>query len=105
MDSVTITFRTTEDIKKKLDNIALDQNRTLSNMIETIIIKWLEEYEKKAQDKNWAFLVKKQYYFLVLSFFSSITSFKAVPNVATPESSAGTIILVDLPSAKCSRAS
>ena len=52
MDSVTITFRTTEDIKKKLDNIALDQNRTLSNMIETIIIKWLEEYEKKAQDKN-----------------------------------------------------
>ena len=51
MDSVTITFRTTEDIKKKLDNIALDQNRTLSNMIETIIIKWLEEYEK-AQDKN-----------------------------------------------------
>lgn len=52
MDSVTITFRTTEDIKKKLDNIALDQNRTLSNMIETIIIKWLEEYEKKAQDKD-----------------------------------------------------
>ena len=52
MDSVTITFRTTEDIKKKLDNIALDQNRTLSNMIETIIIKWLEEYEKKAQDND-----------------------------------------------------
>ena len=51
MDSVTITFRTTEDIKKKLDNIALDQNRTLSNMIETIIIKWLEEYEK-TQDKS-----------------------------------------------------
>lgn len=58
MDSVTITFRTTEDIKKKLDNIALDQNRTLSNMIETIIIKWLEEYEK-TQDKDWAFFVLK----------------------------------------------
>ncbi len=59
MDSVTITFRTTEDIKKKLDNIALDQNRTLSNMIETIIIKWLEEYEK-TQDKDWAFLLYKK---------------------------------------------
>ena len=60
MESTTITFRTTEDIKKKLDNIALDQNRTLSNMIETIIIKWLEEYEKKAkEDKDWAFFVLK----------------------------------------------
>ena len=49
MDSVTITFRTTEEIKKKLDNIALDQNRTLSNMIETIILKWLEENDEKAQ--------------------------------------------------------
>lgn len=68
MDSVTITFRTTEDIKKKLDNIALDQNRTLSNMIETIIIKWLEEYEKKAQDKNWAFLVKKRILFFSIVF-------------------------------------
>lgn len=50
MESETVTFRTTEEIKKKLDNIALEENRTLSNMIETIIIKWLEEYEKKAKD-------------------------------------------------------
>lgn len=49
MESATITFRTTEEIKKKLDNIALEENRTLSNMIETIIIKWLEEYEKKTK--------------------------------------------------------
>lgn len=50
MESETVTFRTTEEIKKKLDNIALEENRTLSNMIETIIIKWLEEYEKKTKD-------------------------------------------------------
>ena len=50
MESETVTFRTTEEIKKKLDTIALEENRTLSNMIETIIIKWLEEYEKKTKD-------------------------------------------------------
>lgn len=51
MESETVTFRTTEEIKKKLDNIALEENRTLSNMIETIIIKWLEEYEKRLKIK------------------------------------------------------
>lgn len=50
MESETVTFRTTEEFKKKLDNIALEENRTPSNMIETIIIKWLEEYEKKTKD-------------------------------------------------------
>lgn len=43
MESTIITFRTTEEIKKVLDNLALDENRTLSNLIETIIIKYLEE--------------------------------------------------------------
>lgn len=42
METTTITFRTTADIKQILDNIALEQNRTLSNMIETIIIQWLK---------------------------------------------------------------
>ncbi len=46
METTTITFRTTEDIKKELDNMALDENRTLSNLIETIIIKYLEEKKK-----------------------------------------------------------
>ena len=46
MESVTITFRTTEDTKKILDNIALEENRTLSNLIETILLKWLEENKK-----------------------------------------------------------
>lgn len=51
MEPTTITFRTTEETKKKLDNIALDENRTMSNLIETIVLKWLQEYEKK-QEKN-----------------------------------------------------
>ena len=42
METTTITFRTTTDIKQTLNNIALEQNRTLSNMIETIIIQWLK---------------------------------------------------------------
>ncbi len=46
MEPTTITFRTTEDVKKILDNMALEQNRTLSNMIETIILKYLEELKK-----------------------------------------------------------
>lgn len=44
MENVTITFRTKEDIKKELDMIAQEQNRTLSNLIETIVLRFLEEY-------------------------------------------------------------
>lgn len=43
METTTITFRTTEDIKKELDNIALEENRTLSNLIETILLKYLDQ--------------------------------------------------------------
>lgn len=45
MENVTITFRTKENIKQELDMIAQDQNRTLSNLVETIIKRYLEEYE------------------------------------------------------------
>lgn len=50
METTTITFRTTEDIKKILDNMALSQNRSLSNMIETIIIDYLEKLNEKKED-------------------------------------------------------
>ena len=46
MENTTITFRTKEDIKKELDMIAQDENRTLSNLIETIVLKYLEERKK-----------------------------------------------------------
>ena len=66
METTTITFRTTEDVKKKLDNMALEQNRTLSNMIETIVLKWLEEQEKNTQ--KWVLFMWKMliYYRLFL---------------------------------------
>lgn len=51
METTTITFRTNEDIKKELDNLALEENRTLSNMIETIIIKYLDQIKKEKEDK------------------------------------------------------
>lgn len=50
MNSVTITFRTTEEIKILLDNMALEQNRTLSNLIETILIKYLEQEKTSQKD-------------------------------------------------------
>ncbi len=50
MEPTTITFRTTEDVKKELDNIAQEENRTLSNLVETIILKWLEENNKKSSN-------------------------------------------------------
>lgn len=46
MESATITFRTTQDIKILLDNLAQEENRTLSNLIETIILKYIEEQKK-----------------------------------------------------------
>lgn len=46
MERATITFSTTEDIKKILDNMAQEENRTLSNLIETIILKYLENNKK-----------------------------------------------------------
>lgn len=52
MDNVTITFRTKEDIKKRLDNLALGQNRTLSNLIETIVIMYLDNYDEIIDNDN-----------------------------------------------------
>lgn len=50
METTTITFRTTEDIKKILDNMALEENRTLSNLIETILIKYLDQKKEDSKD-------------------------------------------------------
>lgn len=47
METATITFRTIQDVKIELDNIAQEENRTLSNLIETIILKYLEEQKNK----------------------------------------------------------
>lgn len=45
-NNVIITIRTNEEIKKELDRLALEENRSLNNFINTILIKFLEEKKK-----------------------------------------------------------
>ena len=47
MNNVIITLRTSEEIKKELDMIALEENRSLNNLIVTILIHYLEEHKNK----------------------------------------------------------
>ncbi len=51
MNNVIITLRTNEEIKKKLDMIALKENRSLNNLIVTILMKYLETQEDDANKK------------------------------------------------------
>ena len=43
MKNSIITLRTSEDIKQALDKIALEENRSLNNLIETILIQFLQQ--------------------------------------------------------------
>ena len=47
MNNVIITLRTSEEIKQKLDELALKENRSLNNYIITLLIKHIEEKEQK----------------------------------------------------------
>ncbi len=47
MNSVIITVRTSEEVKKDLDMIALNENRSLNNLIVTILLKYLDNYKKE----------------------------------------------------------
>ncbi len=51
MNNVIITLRTNEEIKKKLDMIALKENRSLNNLIITILMKYLETQEDDTNKK------------------------------------------------------
>ncbi len=42
MNNVIITVRVNEEMKQKLDYIALEENRSLNNLINTILIKYLD---------------------------------------------------------------
>lgn len=48
-NNVVITIRTNEEIKRELDRLALEDNRSLNNYINLILIKHLEQ-EKKTND-------------------------------------------------------
>lgn len=44
-----IYIRIDEELKKKLDMIALEEQRSLNNLIVVILTKWLEQHEKNTQ--------------------------------------------------------
>lgn len=50
MNNTIITLRTSEEIKQKLDMLALKENRSLNNYIVTILIKHIEQIEKKESE-------------------------------------------------------
>lgn len=46
-----ITFKVPEEIREKLDKIAEEERRPLSNLIRNIVIDWLKEHENKPKKK------------------------------------------------------
>ena len=50
MSSVIITLRVSEELKKELDKMALEENRSLNNFVATILIKYVDE-KKKEENK------------------------------------------------------
>lgn len=52
MNNVIITLRVNEEMKQKLDSIALEENRSLNNLISTILIKYLDNLENKKDSKK-----------------------------------------------------
>ena len=52
MSSVIITLRVNEELKKELDKMALEENRSLNNFISTILIKYVDNRLKEEANKN-----------------------------------------------------
>jgi len=46
MNTTIITLRVSEELKKDLDMLALKENRSLNNYLNTILIKFVEEQKK-----------------------------------------------------------
>lgn len=49
MNNVIITIRTSEEIKKELDRLALEDNRSLNNYVVNILIKHIDEKKKNSK--------------------------------------------------------
>lgn len=60
MNNVIITLRTSEEIKRELDRLALEENRSLNNYIITLLIKHIEDKKKESEIKE----VSQRWYFL-----------------------------------------
>lgn len=50
MNNVIITLRTSEEVKKKLDKIALEENRSLNNLIVTILMRYLDSKKESSKE-------------------------------------------------------
>ena len=55
MNTTIITLRVSEELKKDLDMLALKENRSLNNYLNTILIKFVEE-QKKDTNNQYLFL-------------------------------------------------
>ena len=51
MNNVILTIRISEEIKKELDRLALEENRSLNNFINTIFLKYFEKNKSKPKEK------------------------------------------------------
>lgn len=51
MNNSIITLRCSEELKQKLDMLALKENRSLNNYIITLLIKHVEEKEKNKSNE------------------------------------------------------
>ena len=47
MNTTIITLRVSEELKKDLDMLALKENRSLNNYLNTVLIKFVEEQKKR----------------------------------------------------------
>ena len=52
MSSVIITLRVNEELKKELDRMALEENRSLNNFISTILIKYVDSKHKEETETS-----------------------------------------------------
>ncbi len=52
MNSVVVTLRINEEIKRELDALALEENRSLNNLISTILIKYLDSKKVESNEKS-----------------------------------------------------
>lgn len=52
MSSVIITLRVNEELKKELDRMALEENRSLNNFISTILMKYVDSKHKEENESK-----------------------------------------------------
>ena len=51
MNKEVIFVRIDEDLKKKIDNIALEEQRSLNNLVVWVLTKFITTYEKEHKEK------------------------------------------------------